>query len=560
MVSIKIGNYLIQRLKEIGIDTIFGVPGDYNMPLLDLIEDDSELIWGNNANELNASYAADGYARIRGFGAVVTTFGVGELSAAAGIAGSYSEKVPVLHIVGTPNTKSQEAGAILHHTLGNGNFQVFVEMFSMITCASTHLNFDNAIREIDRVIQQTMIRKRPGYIGIPIDLINAEVALPSSEPLNFSAPKNPTQTQDVALKVVLDAISQAKHPIIVVDACVQRHNLVQEAIEFVKRTGFPTYVAPMGKGIVPEDLVNYRGCYAGNITIEGIAKELELADLVIELGAIKSDFNTGGFTYKLDPARTISLHSFGTQIFYADYDKVGMTEFLPLLTQSLPQKPRVFELGPRHEPDPIQSGTEITHNYFWNKVPEYMDPRAVVVAETGTAEFASFNLRAPKDALFISQVLWGSIGFAVGCAVGAAFADRDRRVYLFVGDGSFQVTCQEISVFLHQGLTPVIFLLNNDGYLIEKLIHGPHRSYNNFQMWNYSKTLDYMGGHLQRNLSDVSPAQVGVEAQVRTRDEFERTMKTVKEERNKIHFIEVVMPQFDAPRELILQVQTSENR
>ncbi|KAG0742435.1 hypothetical protein G6F57_008773 [Rhizopus arrhizus] len=560
MVSIKIGDYLIQRLKEIGIDTIFGVPGDYNMPLLDLIEDDSELIWGNNANELNASYAADGYARIRGFGAVVTTFGVGELSAAAGIAGSYSEKVPVLHIVGTPNTKSQEAGAILHHTLGNGNFQVFVEMFSMITCASTHINFDNAIREIDRVIQQTMIRKRPGYIGIPIDLINAEVALPSSEPLNFSAPKNPTQTQDVALKVVLDAISQAKHPIIVVDACVQRHNLVQEAIEFVKRTGFPTYVAPMGKGIVPEDLVNYRGCYAGNITIEGIAKELELADLVIELGAIKSDFNTGGFTYKLDPSRTISLHSFGTQIFYADYDKVGMTEFLPLLTQSLPQKPRVFELGPRHEPDPIQSGTEITHNYFWNKVPDYMDPRAVVVAETGTAEFASFNLRAPKDALFISQVLWGSIGFAVGCAVGAAFADRDRRVYLFVGDGSFQVTCQEISVFLHQGLTPVIFLLNNDGYLIEKLIHGPHRSYNNFQMWNYSKTLDYMGGHLQRNLSDVSPAQVGVEAQVRTRDEFERTMKTVKEERNKIHFIEVVMPQFDAPRELILQVQTSENR
>ncbi|KAG1056924.1 hypothetical protein G6F43_001232 [Rhizopus delemar] len=560
MVSIKIGDYLIQRLKETGIDTIFGVPGDYNMPLLDLIEDDSELIWGNNANELNASYAADGYARIRGFGAVVTTFGVGELSAAAGIAGSYSEKVPVLHIVGTPNTKSQEAGAILHHTLGNGNFQVFVEMFSMITCASTHLNFDNAIREIDRVIQQTMIRKRPGYIGIPIDLINAEVALPSSEPLNFSVPKNPTQTQDVALKVVLDAISQAKHPIIVVDACVQRHNLVQEAIEFVKRTGFPTYVAPMGKGIVPEGLVNYRGCYAGNITIEGIARELEQADLVIELGAIKSDFNTGGFTYKLDPARTISLHSFGTQIFYADYDKVGMTEFLPLLTKSLPQKPRVFDLGPRHEPDPIQSGTEITHNYFWNKVPEYMDPRAVVVAETGTAEFASFNLRAPKDALFISQVLWGSIGFAVGCAVGAAFADRDRRVYLFVGDGSFQVTCQEISVFLHQGLTPVIFLLNNDGYLIEKLIHGPHRSYNNFQMWNYSKTLDYMGGHLQRNLSDVSPAQVGVEAQVRTRDEFERAMKTVKEERNKIHFIEVVMPQFDAPRELILQVQTSENR
>ncbi|KAI8356603.1 thiamine diphosphate-binding protein [Choanephora cucurbitarum] len=560
MTSIKIGDYLIRRLKEVGVDTVFGVPGDYNMPLLDMIEDDKELVWGNNANELNASYAADGYARIRGVGAVVTTFGVGELSAAAGVAGSYSEMLSVLHIVGTPNTKSQAEGAILHHTLGNGNFQVFVEMFSKISCAYAHVTRDNAIKEIDRVIEQSILRKRPGYIGIPIDLIQYEVSLSEIQPLNLTHPRNPPKTQEVCLQVVLDAINKAQHPIILVDACVQRHNLQKEAAEFIKRTGFPTYVAPMGKGIVPEEFGNYRGCYAGSITIEGIIQEIQKADLIIELGSIKSDFNTGGFTYGLDQSKTIALHSFATNVFYADYDKVSMTEFLPLLTDALPKTPRHFELGPRHLPAATIQGEEITHNYFWNKVPDYMEPDCVIVAETGTAEFASFNLKAPPGASFIAQVLWGSIGFSVGAALGAAMADRKRHVYLFVGDGSFQLTCQEISVFIRQGLTPVIFLLNNDGYLIEKLIHGPHRSYNNFQMWEYDKTLKYMGGHLDRNIQEGDRSQIGVEAKVQTRNEFEAAMEKVHANPDKIHFIEVVMPRFDAPRELILQVETSENR
>jgi pyruvate decarboxylase len=560
MVKITVGHYILKRLKEIGIDTIFGVPGDYNMPFLDMIEDDKDILWGNNANELNASYAADGYAKIKGAGCVVTTFGVGELSAAAGVAGSYSEMLPVIHIVGTPNTKSQAEGAILHHTLGNGNFQVFVDMFAKICVAAEHLTKENAIKQIDKVIEESVLRKRTGYIGIPIDVISLEVNIPEIKPLKIAIPKNPAKTQEVALQVVLEAIHKAKHPIVIVDACVQRHGLEKEAAAFVKRSGFPTYVAPMGKGIVPEDYENYRGCYAGTITIEGIAKEVEQADLIIELGSIKSDFNTGGFTYSLDKGKTISLHSFATNVFYADYDKVSMTEFLPLLTKSLPSKPRVFNLGPRHEPAPIAEGTEITHNYFWNKVPDYMVPNSIIVAETGTSEFASFNLRAPKGATFITQVLWGSIGYSVGAAVGAASAARDRQVYLFVGDGSFQLTAQEVSVMLHQGLTPVIFLLNNDGYLIEKLIHGPHRKYNNFQMWQYSKTLDYFGARLKRNLEDVSPAPVGVEAKVSTRAEFEAAMEKVTAAPKHIHFLEVIMPQFDAPRELILQVETSENR
>ncbi|KAI9346336.1 pyruvate decarboxylase PdcB [Pilaira anomala] len=564
MPTIKIGDYLLKRLKEINIDTIFGVPGDYNMPFLDLIEDDEELTWGNNANELNASYAADGYARIRGAGALVTTFGVGELSAINGIAGSYSEMLPVIHIVGTPVTSSQNSHALLHHSLGNGDFQVFTKMSSMVTVAAVHLSRERALEEIDHVISTAYLRKRPGYIGFPLDFMLKEVQVSETqlEPLKLFNKPNPKEVQEIALQKILEEIKSSQKPAIIVDGCVLRQHLTKEANEFVRRSGFPTFSAPMGKGAIDESLPNFRGCYSGNVTLEGITNEIEEADLLIELGSVKSDFNTGNFSYGLEKKKTISLHSFGTTIYHADYNNVCMSELLPLLTSKLPEEPTEIEFGPRIRPEPIDESTEeITHNYLWNKVPEFIVPNSIVVAETGTAEFGVFNMESPKGVTFISQILWGSIGYTVGAALGAAMADRNRIVYLFVGDGSFQLTAQEVSVYLRHGLTPVILLLNNDGYLIEKLIHGPDRSYNNYQMWEYSKTLEYFGGHLEHNKTEgKTPSEIGFEGKVSTRAEFEKVMKEVNEQPNKIHFLEVIMPRFDAPRELKLLVATSENR
>ncbi|KAI9033680.1 thiamine diphosphate-binding protein [Phycomyces nitens] len=555
-----IGQYLLNRLKDIGIDTIFGCPGDYNMPFLDLIEDDKQLTWANDANELNASYAADGYARIKGAGAVVTTFGVGEMSAANGTAGSYSEMVPVVHIVGTPNTQSQASGAILHHSLGNGNFNVFLEMFTKITVASTQLDKKNALSAIDDVLITMMRSRRASYIGLPIDLVNYEVELPEApSPLDTSLPKNPPNTQNDCLKVILEAIKKAKNPIIIADACALRNQLTDVLKQLCEKTRFPTFVSPMGKGAIDDTAEYYRGCYCGSVSLADVYKEVQDSDLILEVGSVQSDFNTGGFTYKVDKSKIIAFHTFATHVYRATYEKVGMSELLPLLIKAIPQYPsRSYPPVPR--PLETKGGHEITHNYFWNKVPEFMDPNGIVVAETGTSEFGVFNMDAPRGTSFITQVLWGSIGYSVGAAYGAAMADRSRRVYLFVGDGSFQMTVQEISVMLHQGLTPVIFLLNNDGYLIEKLIHGPQRDYNNFQMWKYANTLDYFGAGLEVNTSKPRHAKVGIQAKVTNRKEFEASMTLVSEQRDRIHFLEVIMPRFDAPRELLLQVETSDNR
>jgi TPP-dependent 2-oxoacid decarboxylase len=130
-----ISDYLLDRVAELGADRVFGVPGDYTLALLDHVVAHDRLEWVGCTNELNAGYAADGYGRLRGIAALMTTFGVGELSAINALAGSFAEYVPVLHIVGAPSTGTQAAQRIVHHSLGDGVFTHFIEMHRRITCA-----------------------------------------------------------------------------------------------------------------------------------------------------------------------------------------------------------------------------------------------------------------------------------------------------------------------------------------------------------------------------------------------------------------------------------------
>lgn len=114
--TVNIAEYLFTRLRQLGCLSCHGLPGDFSLRMLDFVHS-SGVQWVGNCNELNAGYAADAYARLNGLGALCTTFGVGELSAVNAVAGSYAERVPVVHIVGTPGRKSQREGMLLHHTV-----------------------------------------------------------------------------------------------------------------------------------------------------------------------------------------------------------------------------------------------------------------------------------------------------------------------------------------------------------------------------------------------------------------------------------------------------------
>ncbi|ORY06867.1 pyruvate decarboxylase PdcB [Basidiobolus meristosporus CBS 931.73] len=547
--TMTVSQYLLTRLKEIGIDDIFSVPGDFNLVFLDRVQDSGLINLIGDCNELNAAYAADGYARVKGVGAVITTFGVGELSAVNGIAGAYSEMVPVVKITGTPNTKSQASGALLHHTLGNGDFRAFQKIFSHITITNTTLLPHNAAAEIDRVLTDCVQKVRPVYISLPTDVVDAEITV-DMKPLNLALPHNPEKIEAACIREIAKAVEAAKDPIIIADACAIRHHCEKELLQLIEKTGLPYYTTPMGKAVVSESHPQFRGIYVGSLSNPRVKEEVENADLILSVGGLKSDFNTGSFSYRMDTDKTVEMHSDYTDVFYGTYKAVGMKYLLPKLASTIPKREYKKTEALSTDLPQIDMKAMVPQAWFWPRMSHFFKANDIVVAETGTSVFGALNSHLPEGATFISQILWGSIGYTVGSTLGAAVAGGPRRVILFVGDGSFQLTCQEISVMIRLGLHPIIFLLNNNGYTIERLIHGVKRTYNDIDGWDFSKTLDYFGGAAGQD-------KIGFQGRANTAEEFEQVLKKVEGYHDKINFVEVMMDWLDAPENLVKQAEAS---
>src|SRR5215470_14777886 len=173
-----IGNFLLRRLEEAGIQHIFGVPGDYNLEFMQQLEDRGQPAWIGNCNELNASYATDAYARINGIAAMMVTYGVGALSAINGIAGAYSEHVPVILICGSLPLRAIQRGDMMHHTLADPEKGNFCRMFAEVTAAQARLSPENAVTEIDRLIVTAWRQKLPVYMELPSDISYLEIEVP----------------------------------------------------------------------------------------------------------------------------------------------------------------------------------------------------------------------------------------------------------------------------------------------------------------------------------------------------------------------------------------------
>src|ERR1700727_969969 len=199
--------HVLSRLRDIGITDIFGVPGDYAFTINDAICNDRDIRWVGCCNELNAAYAADGYARIKGVAALCTTYGVGELSAINGVAGAYAEHLPVFHLVGTPNISTQAARALMHHTLGNGEFDLFRRMAEPVVCASAIITPQNVAEETERLIAAALYHRRPVYMGFPSDLAN-QTALSNAQPLVLPM-SDPTNLESVTA-VIITALAGAR--------------------------------------------------------------------------------------------------------------------------------------------------------------------------------------------------------------------------------------------------------------------------------------------------------------------------------------------------------------
>lgn len=535
--KITIGDYLLMRLQELGIKHIFGVPGDYNLGFLDQIENFSGIKWVGTCNELNGAYASDGYARVKGAGALVTTFGVGELSAVNGIAGAYAEYAPVINIVGLPSTRIQKNQSVVHHTLGDGRFTVFSDMYKDITVAQAFLTQANAAKEIDRVLVSCWLKKRPIYIGIPTDISYLEIDAPA-EPLNLSYPPSDKDSVTEFAERASGIIKKTASPLVLIDMCAQTHRMKPLILDFLNQTGLPFATMNMGKSIINESHPQFIGNYNGDFGTEGIQQRVEDSDCIISFGALLSDFNTGGFTAKINANVTIEIHSYYARIKQSVYDGIVFCATIPALTQQLAAykypdkivKPAAEKFAFENRP--------LKHARMWNLLATSLDKNAIVIAETGTSMFGTLQMPMPDDAMYIGQYLWSSIGYSVGALLGVCLAAPERQVILFVGDGSFQLTAQELSTIERQNLSPTLFLLNNDGYTVERVIHGATMEYNDIQKWNYAELPKMFGKNAWT-------------ATVKTEIELEAALKERRQHPHDLALIELILEKMDAPAALI---------
>lgn len=242
---------------------------------------------------------------------LITTFGVGELSALNGVAGSYAEHVGVLHVVGVPSLASQAKQQLLHHTLGDGDFAVFHRMSANISETTAMVtDLATAPQEIDRCIRTTYVTQRPVYLGLPANIVNQMVDRRLLDtPIDLSLEPNDEDTEEEVLTQVLALVQKAQNPIILADACCSRHDAKKEAWQLTDATQFPCFVTPMGKGSVPEKHPRFGGVYVGTLSSPDVKSAVEAADLILSLGALLSDFNTGSFSYSYGTRNVVEFHS-----------------------------------------------------------------------------------------------------------------------------------------------------------------------------------------------------------------------------------------------------------
>ncbi|MCJ1314502.1 hypothetical protein MMC25_008184 [Agyrium rufum] len=550
MAPMKLGSYLLARVKQLGVNSIFGVPGDFQLGLLDLLPD-VDLTWRGSPNELIAAYAADGYSRVTQTpGCLITTFGPGELSALCGIAGSFAESVPVIHIVGYPPTPAIKGGAFLHHTLGpNADYEVYMEMSRGISAATTLLmDSRTAEAEIDRVLEEGIRHSRPVYIGVP-----ADVCWDLVEGTRLTTPlKTKLEQNDCALekKVVVECrkrLAEAKSAAIIVDAGTTRNNLLRLAEELVDVTGLPFFTTSMSKGALSERHPRFGGFYGGLFSKQDVREAVETADFVLWIGNYPSDLNTGAFTAKVDPMKVIDFARFDTLIS-GEKVNVKMQYALKSLVESLRQSPVKIQ-GGWNRPMPcnpwpaVQSErpSHIAQNWFWPRCGELFQEGDLIITETGTSSVGMNDAKLPTGASIFTQTIWGSIGYATGAAVGAFVGaletGKHKRCILFTGEGSLQMVIQALSDLVRFDAKPMIFVINNSGYTIERMIHGKTAFYNDLPDWKYTSMLDVFG-----------PDHKTKSYQVKSTDEVDRLFNDEEFNACKVaQLVEVFMDKEDAP-------------
>lgn len=428
-----------------------------------------------------------------------TTYGVGELSALNGVMGCLSQRVPVFHVVGAPSRRITHRKLITHHTLGDGEFGNFESLSTAACCVSTVLTPQNAIAEIERVIEEAIRQARPAYIVIPMDTGRMPViGTPlKGRPLLELQPQPGVPVEvNAAVTAIVEALKSAKSPVVLPAMLVQRYGLKAKLAEFLTKSNLPFALTPMDKGLVSESHASFIGMYNGaTSTPKSTQAVVESADLVLDIGGvIFEDLNTGLWSGGVSHDRLISIHDTWVQVGDKVWVDTSLNDVLDGLIAQTPKlscsiKPEgVAPLAMTGSPSDVMGS-----DAFYSRLQKMLRSGDVLVAETGSCMLRLGAMGLPEGVGYESQVLWGSIGWGTPASLGVAMANKTGRTVLVTGDGSHQLTYNEIAVMGRYKANVVIFVLNNSIFGIEDVLSEMGHVYDELAPVNYHMIPEAMG-------------------------------------------------------------------
>lgn len=487
---VTVGSYLATRLEQVGLHHYFAVPGDFNLVLLDQLLTNPRLKLIGCCNELNAGYAADGYARSNGLAALVLTYSVGGLSALNAVACAYAEDLPVIVVIGGINSDSGPQHRLIHHALGEVRYDYQRRIYDEVT-AGTFL-IERAVDApglIDRAIDLALLRRKPVMLEIACNVASLNVVPPT--PKKFDAAlSSDSEALTEAVTRAAEMLNSAKRPVLVGGSKLRSPGATERFRALADASGYAVSVMPGGKGMFPEHHPGFMGVYWGAVSWPGVASVVESSDAALFAGTILSDYSTTGFTAALDPGRMILAMPGEIRLPTATYTGVTLVDFLAALAMKVHRNDtslREFRKVQRSDPPttPPSADTKLKIAEVTRQVRAILGAGTALLVETGDSWFHGLGTHLPEGCQFEIQFQAGSIGWAVPATLGYELGSKDpRRVIAMIGDGSFQLTAQEVSTMIRCRTRPIIILVNNHGYIIEEAIHGG--PYNKIKNWDYA--------------------------------------------------------------------------
>lgn len=395
--------------------------------------------------------------------------------------------------------------------------------------------------DIDRVLRDAVVHNKPGYLMLPADVASAEIDPPTG-PLEVKLAIS-TDAAKTAFKKAATEFLRGKKTSVLVDYMTARLQATDNLQRLIDTTDFPCCTLMGAKALIDENNKQFAGLYLGTLTADETRTVIEDAEAIILSAVAFTDTNTVGFSQKVDMHKAINLGAESATIGRETFAPLALGDALDILTEVAVEagaQPMDFTPFTRDVEQPAASDDALTQNQLWDVVASNLDELTTVVVEMGTSFFGMESRGFPKDARFIGAPLWGSIGYTLPALLGAAVADRDSRGVLFIGDGSAQLTIQELATVVRQGLNPVIFLINNDGYTIERAIHGKRLAYNDIAPMDWQKVPAAFGATDENT----------VVLRASTVNELLDACATAQKEKDKMVFIEVITDKDDMPETL----------